>query len=151
MERDGRITSYDWSKYDTRTVVYKTVGLTAEELKQGYDRAYREFYSWNNIFKASFGHDNFKQQLAHLFYMGGWKKFESFWNFMIQYGNLNRMLPMLENLLANTGGHRNKIYKRLNERKYENIETMRLQDNLKIPFSKELVLIAIGISFFCFT
>ena len=33
MERDGRITSYDWSKYDTRTVVYKTVGLTAEELK----------------------------------------------------------------------------------------------------------------------
>ena len=31
MERDGRITSYDWSKYDTRTVVYKTLGLTVEE------------------------------------------------------------------------------------------------------------------------
>lgn len=37
--------------------------------------------------------------------MGGWKKFEPFWNFMIQYGNLNRMLPVLENLLANTNGH----------------------------------------------
>ena len=89
-------------------VVYKTVGLTTEELKQGYDWAYREFYSWSNIFKASFGHDNLRQQLAHLFYMGGWKKFEPFWNFMIQYGNLNRMLPVLESLLSNTGGHRNK-------------------------------------------
>ena len=107
MERDGRITSYDWSKYDTRTVVYKTIGLSAEELTQGYDWAYREFYSWKNILKASFGHDNLKQQLAHLLYMGGWKKFEPFWNFMIQYGNLNRMLPVLESLLANTRSNRN--------------------------------------------
>ena len=88
--------------------MYKTLGLTAEELKQGYEWAYRNFYSWSNIFKASFGHDNIKQQLAHLFYMGGWKKFEPFWNFMIQYGNLNRMLPVLENLLANTNGHKTK-------------------------------------------
>ena len=102
MERDGRITSYDWSKYDTRTVVYKTMGLSAEELKQGYDWAYKEFYSWSNIFRASFGHDNLKQQLAHLLYMGGWKKFEPFWNLMIRYGNLNRMLPVLESLLSNT-------------------------------------------------
>ena len=102
MQQEGRITSYDWSKYDTRTVVYKTVGLTADELKQGYDWAYKEFYRWNNIFRASFGHDNLKQQLAHLFYMGGWKKFEPFWNFMIRYGHLNRMLPVLEQLLANT-------------------------------------------------
>ena len=27
---------------------------------------------------------------------------------MIQYGNLNRMLPVLESLLTNTGGHINK-------------------------------------------
>ena len=105
MEREGRIISHDWSKYDTRTVVYKTVGLTTEVLKQGYDWAYREFYSWRNIFKASFGHDNLKQQLAHLFYMGGWKKFEPFWNFMIHHGELNRMLPVLERLLASTHRH----------------------------------------------
>lgn len=109
MEQEGRILSHDWSKYDTRTVVYKTVALSAEELKQGYDWAYKEFYSWNNILKASFGHDNLKQQLSHLFYMGGWKKFEPFWNFMIQYGNLNRMLPVLEKLLANTRSRRSKI------------------------------------------
>jgi PAS domain-containing protein len=108
MQRDGRITSYDWSRYDTRTVVYKTIGLSAEELKNGYDWAYHEFYTWSNIFKSSFGHDNLKQQLAHLAYMGGWKKFEPFWNFMIQYGALNRMLPMLEHLLANTHGSKTK-------------------------------------------
>ena len=102
MELDGRITSYDWSKYDTRTVVYKTIGLSADELKQGYDWAYKEFYSWSNIFRASFGHDNLKQQLAHLFYMGGWKKFEPFWSFRRQCGQLNRRRPMLESLLANT-------------------------------------------------
>lgn len=100
LEREGRITTRDWSKYDTRTVVYKTVGLSEEELKQGYDWAYREFYSWHNILKASFGHDNLRQQLAHLFYMGGWKKFEPFWNFMIRYGKLGSMLPMQEKLLS---------------------------------------------------
>ena len=102
MEREGRITSYDWSRYDTRTVVYKTVGLTPEQLKEGYDWAYREFYAWSNIFKASFAHDNMKQRLAHLLYTGGWKKFEPFWNFMIKYGQLNRMLPALESLLAHS-------------------------------------------------
>ena len=35
-------------------------------------------------------------------YTGGWKKFEPFWNFMIRYGRLNRMLPLLEQLLAHT-------------------------------------------------
>ena len=99
MEQDGRILSYDWSKYDTRTVVYKTVGMTPEELKQGYDWAYREFYTWRNMVKASLGHDNKRQCLSHLLYMGGWKKFEPFWNFMIQYGKLNRMLPALEKIL----------------------------------------------------
>jgi hypothetical protein len=38
--------------------------------------------------------------------MGGWKKFEPFWNFMIRYGNLNRMLPVLEQLLANSRSRR---------------------------------------------
>ncbi|MBR3514482.1 MAG: B12-binding domain-containing radical SAM protein [Bacteroidaceae bacterium] len=102
MEREGRITSRDWSRYDTRTVVYKTRSLTPEQLKEGYDWAYREFYAWRNILKASFGHDNLQQRLAHLMYTGGWKKFEPFWNFMIRYGRLNRMLPLLEQLLAHT-------------------------------------------------
>lgn len=37
LERERRITTRDWSKYDTRTVVYKTVGLSEEELKLNND------------------------------------------------------------------------------------------------------------------
>lgn len=34
LESEGRIISYDWNKYDTRTVVYKTRNLSPEELKK---------------------------------------------------------------------------------------------------------------------
>lgn len=102
LEQEGRILTRDWSKYDMRTVVYQTKGMTAEELKQGYDWAYKEFYTWRNIFKASSHHDNLRQQISHFFYTGGWKKFEPLWNFMIRYGNLNKMLPLLERLLMST-------------------------------------------------
>src|ERR1700754_2307092 len=49
MEKDGRILHRNWDLYDTRQVVYKTAGLTADELKKGYDWSYRSFYSWRNI------------------------------------------------------------------------------------------------------
>ena len=35
METEGRIPTCDWSKYDTRTVVYQTRGLSAQQLKAG--------------------------------------------------------------------------------------------------------------------
>ena len=85
-----------------RFLVRHVADQSPEELKAGYDWAYREFYSWHNILKSSFGHDNLQQRLSHLMYTGGWKKLEPFWNFMIRYGNLNRMLPVLEQLLSHT-------------------------------------------------
>ena len=100
MEAQGRILHRNWDQYDTRQVVYKTVGLSATELKEGYDYAYRSFYSWSNIFNASFGHDNLKQAIKHFAYAGGWKKFEPMWNFMIKTRGLNKMLPLLEAILS---------------------------------------------------
>jgi hypothetical protein len=100
MEAEGRILSRNWDLYDTRHVVYKTQGLTAEELERGYNWAYKEFYSWSNIIKASFSHDSVKHILKHLFYTGGWKKFEPLWNFIIKTGGLNNMLPLLESILS---------------------------------------------------
>jgi len=41
-----------------------------------------------------------KHQLKHLFYTGGWKKFEEFWNIIINIGGLQKMLPLLELLLS---------------------------------------------------
>ncbi len=74
--------------------------MNAEELKKGYDWAYRSFYSWGNILKASTGHEELKHMLKHFAYAGGWKKFEPLWNFMIKTQGLNKMLPLLESILS---------------------------------------------------
>ncbi|WP_280645303.1 MULTISPECIES: radical SAM protein [unclassified Dysgonomonas] len=103
MEAEGRILTRNWDLYDTRHVVYKTQGLTAEELEKGYNWAYKEFYSWSNIIEASFSHESAKHILKHLFYTGGWKKFEPLWNFIIKTGGLNNMLPLLESILSKVG------------------------------------------------
>lgn len=100
MEADGRIVSRNWELYDTRHVVYKTQSLSPEELEEGYNWAYKEFYSWSNVIDASLRHDSVKHKLKHLFYTGGWKKFEPLWNFIIKAGGLNNMLPLLETILT---------------------------------------------------
>ncbi len=109
MQKDGRLLHQEWDRYDTRQVVYKTVGLTAEELKAGYDWAYRSFYSWKNIWKASAQHDVLKHRVKHFTYAGGWKKFEPLWNFIIKTKGLNNMLPVLEAILSKVpNGSKNK-------------------------------------------
>jgi radical SAM superfamily enzyme YgiQ (UPF0313 family) len=100
METEGRIMHKRWNLYDTRHVVYKTVKLSADELKQGYDNAYTDFYSWRNIAKASMQHDLLKHKLKHFTYAGGWKRFEPLWNFVIKSGQLNTMRPLLEAILS---------------------------------------------------
>ena len=100
MQNEGRILHNNWDLYDTRNVVYKTIGLNDIELKTGYDWAYQSFYSWRNIAKASLGYDNIKHSIKHFAYAGGWKKFEPLWNFIIKTEGLNRMLPLLETILS---------------------------------------------------
>ena len=100
MKQQDRLLHDNWSLYDTRHVVYKTKGLSAEELKAGYDWAYQSFYSWSNIWKASWQHKEFKHTVKHFAYAGGWKKFEPLWNFMIKTRGLNKMLPLLEAILS---------------------------------------------------
>lgn len=100
MQKEGRIITQNWDLYDTRNVVYKTKNMSADELKAGYDRAYKDFYSWNNVLKASLNHDSHKHKIKHLAYMAGWKKFEPLWNFVIKTQGLNQMLPLLEKILS---------------------------------------------------
>jgi radical SAM superfamily enzyme YgiQ (UPF0313 family) len=100
MESQGRILHKNWDLYDTRKVVYKTIGLTAKELEDGYWWAYKEFYSWTNILKGSMRHSSTTHKLKHFFYAGGWKKFEPVWNFLIKTKNLNETLPLLEGVLT---------------------------------------------------
>lgn len=109
MEQQGRILHRNWDQYDTRQVVYKTIGLNADELKKGYDWSYRSFYSWNNILKASLQHDNLKHKIKHFTYAGGWKKFEPLWNFMIKTKGLNKMLPLLETILSKVNSNKKQV------------------------------------------
>lgn len=100
MENEDRILTRNWDLYDTRHVVYKTKNISADKLEAGYWRAYDNFYSWNNIIKASLSHDSVKHAFKHFLYSGGWKKFEAVWNFLIKTRGLSNMLPLLESVLS---------------------------------------------------
>lgn len=118
MEKENRILTRNWDLYDTRTVVYQTRNISTQELKKGYDLAYKEFYSWKNIFRASMRHNSLKHNMKHLFYTGGWKKFEPLWNYIIKTKHLNQMLPVLELLLSEVKTQ-DKHSKTLNTNHYE--------------------------------
>ena len=103
MTAQGRLTTSNWDWYDTRHVVYRPTGVTATELKRGYDWSYRAFYTWANIFKAASAHDSLKHSVKHLAYSAGWKKFEPAWDFVIRVKQLSQMRPVLEAILSPVG------------------------------------------------
>jgi radical SAM superfamily enzyme YgiQ (UPF0313 family) len=100
LDREGRITNRNWDIYDTRHVVFRPARLAPEVLKTGYDWAYREFYRWPSIARASVFHGTLKHQAKHFFYAAGWKKFEPLWDLVIRSRQLRRMTPLLEAVLA---------------------------------------------------
>jgi radical SAM superfamily enzyme YgiQ (UPF0313 family) len=53
LQSEGRITTrpMDWTLYDTRHVVFQPRQMTAEELRDGFHWAIREFYSASSIAK----------------------------------------------------------------------------------------------------
>src|SRR5262249_43128339 len=96
----GRLLTRDWDLYDTRHVVYRPARLTPERLKRGYDWAYREFYRWSSIARASRSHVSLKHQAKHFCYAAGWKKFERLWDLVIRARQLPMMTPLLEGVLS---------------------------------------------------
>jgi radical SAM superfamily enzyme YgiQ (UPF0313 family) len=104
MQEEGRITTRNWDRYDTRHVVYRPAHLTPDVLKDGYDWAYREFYRWPSIARASLSHGSLKHQAKHFFYATGWKKFEPLWNLVIRARQPSRMTPLLEAVLSKVTG-----------------------------------------------
>ncbi len=101
---EGRILTRDWNLYDTRHVVYQPAHIKPETLKAGYDSAYREFYRWGSIARASLFHGTLKHQAKHFFYASGWKKFEPVWDLVIRARQLNRITPLLEGVLSRVTG-----------------------------------------------
>lgn len=100
IEREGRLLHRRWDLYDTRHAVFRPRGMTGEELEEGYRRAYRDFYSWAYILRASAAHERLAHSIRHAAYSAGWKKFEPAWNAVIRTKQLWAMRPGLEWVLG---------------------------------------------------
>jgi radical SAM superfamily enzyme YgiQ (UPF0313 family) len=52
LEAEGRILSYDWGKYNSRSdVVFRPKNMSGADLLAGFQRAVRRFYSASSILK----------------------------------------------------------------------------------------------------
>jgi radical SAM superfamily enzyme YgiQ (UPF0313 family) len=100
MQLERRITSFDWNRYDTRHAVFAPRQMSAEDLEAGYQRAYRDFYSWNNIFRSTAQQDVAMSKLRHFAYKTAWKKLEPFWDLVIRLKRISSLTPALESLLG---------------------------------------------------
>jgi len=63
MEKDGRILTRDWSKYDANHVVFQPMKMTPQELLDGYLSAYRSYYSIRSTMRRVLG---FRRDLPQL-------------------------------------------------------------------------------------
>ena len=103
MEAAGRLLHRDWDLYDTRHVVFRTRGMSAEELESGYWRAYRDFYRWGSILRGASSKDHPVAALRHFAYAAGWKKLEPLWDRVIRTRQVLRLRPALEQILRGFG------------------------------------------------
>ena len=103
IEAEGRLLHRDWDLYDTRHVVFRPRGMSAEELESGYWQAYRDFYRWNSILRGALSKDDSVAALRHFAYAAGWKKFEPLWDLVIRSRQVLRMRPVLEQILRGFG------------------------------------------------
>ncbi|HLE08708.1 MAG TPA: radical SAM protein, partial [Thermodesulfobacteriota bacterium] len=53
LEKEGRIIDRDWAKYHTGEVVFQPMGMTVDELQNGYYWIFRKTYTLKNILKRS--------------------------------------------------------------------------------------------------
>jgi radical SAM superfamily enzyme YgiQ (UPF0313 family) len=76
--REGRIFDFDLSKYNTSNVVFLPKGMSPDELKEGYLKIYKDFYSIKNIIKRK--PDNKKLVAPYFIFNLGYRKFGNFFS-----------------------------------------------------------------------
>jgi len=63
FKKEGRITSYDWSRYTEGHVNFKPKNMTAEELHQGIIKINKKHYSFSNSMDRCLGSNNLSPSL----------------------------------------------------------------------------------------
>jgi radical SAM superfamily enzyme YgiQ (UPF0313 family) len=101
IDGQGRLLHRDWDRYDTRHVVFEPRGMTRGTLEAGYWRAYRDFYSWSNLWRGAHNHETWQRGVHHFAYAAGWKRLEPLWDLVIRARRLTHMRPVLETVLSN--------------------------------------------------
>ncbi|MBN2320859.1 MAG: B12-binding domain-containing radical SAM protein [Acidobacteria bacterium] len=104
LQREKRLTSLDWDRYDTRHAVFSPAKMSAVQLEAGYRRAYREFYSWANIFRTTVQQKTLPYILRHFAFKAAWKKFEPFWDLVVRLKSVSAFTPMVETVLSGSTG-----------------------------------------------
>lgn len=63
LEREGRILSRDWELYDGQHVVFQPRNMSAQQLAEGHERAWKAVYRWSAIGRRLWNARNFKPLL----------------------------------------------------------------------------------------
>ena len=97
--KNGRITDFDLSKYNTANVVFKPQNMTAEELYNGYIWIYKQIYSTKNIIKRM--PKLHKQRLAYLLFNFLYRKFGKVTEILCELITYERVGKIAEKLSYN--------------------------------------------------
>ena len=100
LAEQGRITTNDWDRYDTRHAVFRPAQMSAGTLEAGYWQTYHDFYRWGSILQSAGTKETWAGRLRHVAYAGGWKKLEPLWDWVIRARRVSNLLPVLETVLA---------------------------------------------------
>jgi radical SAM superfamily enzyme YgiQ (UPF0313 family) len=90
--KEGRIVDHDLTHYNTASVVFKPTGMTADELREGYQWIYSQFYSWKSILKRM--PEAKEQRIAYLEFALLYRKFGKLTSWVGEKLGMRRMAKL---------------------------------------------------------
>jgi radical SAM superfamily enzyme YgiQ (UPF0313 family) len=81
IQKENRILTYDWSKYDAHYVVFKPLKMTPYELQWGIIKGLAKFYSWKEVVKrfSSFDIRNAVLKVYGHYLVKKWRELNTGW------------------------------------------------------------------------
>ena len=101
LDAQGRIIDRDWSRYNTSHVVFQPKQMSPEQLREGYLRAYRAFYSFKSILKRL--PDDPRRRAPYLLFNLCYRKFGSLTARLARFGLMRSVGALLRRLSYGIG------------------------------------------------